>query len=352
VFKPALDEQRSTFFYNNFSNTELKLPVVGNKLPSSLNLIQKNSATRFAELLNFKAQGQNKSTTLKNLQSVNYNLTFSFPFNLSFESDSIRYTWFDWYSVRNSIIAKAMDTSVFNLHASRNYNYSYNNSTLNLELTNRYDNYFLKYSQARKFYLPTNLYKPFFFKLSSDFITNRSSSISDVNWTLDYYSAINGDLSRSILSNFKSKLTIDANSALRTASWSGNNSPLRPFFYSLNLNLNDIDVFTTLTDILFKRVYLVDSFLLGVRSNKGNRGFVTTVHNSNTNSLTQLTKKLKYKSNLTGLPGSSNLTKISQYQPLRKGIVNMIRIQADKAIAMPTDTRLQILAVSKDIIHS
>lgn len=37
---------------------------------------------------------------------------------------------------------------------------------------------------------------------------------------------------------------------------------------------------------------------------------------------------------------------------MRKGIVNMIRIQADKAVAMPTDTRLQILAVSKDIIHS
>lgn len=30
----------------------------------------------------------------------------------------------------------------------------------------------------------------------------------------------------------------------------------------------------------------------------------------------------------------------------------MIRIQADKAIAMPIETRLQILAVSKDIIHS
>jgi hypothetical protein len=42
----------------------------------------------------------------------------------------------------------------------------------------------------------------------------------------------------------------------------------------------------------------------------------------------------------------------SQYQPLRKGITNMIRLQATNAIAMPTEIRLHILASSKDVIHS
>ena len=37
---------------------------------------------------------------------------------------------------------------------------------------------------------------------------------------------------------------------------------------------------------------------------------------------------------------------------MKKGVINMIRIQTDKSVAMPTDTRLQILALSKDIIHS
>ena len=37
---------------------------------------------------------------------------------------------------------------------------------------------------------------------------------------------------------------------------------------------------------------------------------------------------------------------------MRKSISNMIRIQADKAVAMPVDTRIQLLTVSKDIIHS
>jgi hypothetical protein len=42
----------------------------------------------------------------------------------------------------------------------------------------------------------------------------------------------------------------------------------------------------------------------------------------------------------------------SQYRPMRKGIVNMIRLQATSAIAMPTEIRLHILASSKDVIHS
>jgi len=46
------------------------------------------------------------------------------------------------------------------------------------------------------------------------------------------------------------------------------------------------------------------------------------------------------------------ILKKSQYKHMRKSISNMIRIQADNAVAMPTDTRIQILTVSRDIIHS
>jgi hypothetical protein len=37
---------------------------------------------------------------------------------------------------------------------------------------------------------------------------------------------------------------------------------------------------------------------------------------------------------------------------MKKGVVNMIRLQATNAIAMPTEIRLHILASSKDVIHS
>lgn len=54
----------------------------------------------------------------------------------------------------------------------------------------------------------------------------------------------------------------------------------------------------------------------------------------------------------------SNLTETkgeilkSQYRPMRKGITNMIRLHGTGAVAMPIEIRLQVLASSKDVIHS
>jgi len=49
--------------------------------------------------------------------------------------------------------------------------------------------------------------------------------------------------------------------------------------------------------------------------------------------------------------GKNNLYK-SQYRAMKKGVTNMIRIQATGIIAMPIEIRMHILASSKDIIHS
>jgi heme/copper-type cytochrome/quinol oxidase subunit 2 len=37
---------------------------------------------------------------------------------------------------------------------------------------------------------------------------------------------------------------------------------------------------------------------------------------------------------------------------MRKGISNMIRLHATGAMALPVEIRIQILASSKDVIHS
>jgi hypothetical protein len=58
--------------------------------------------------------------------------------------------------------------------------------------------------------------------------------------------------------------------------------------------------------------------------------------------------------------GSDNSSKLgrneelykNQYRPLRKGVSNMLRLHASGAIAMPIEIRLQILASSRDVIHS
>lgn len=42
----------------------------------------------------------------------------------------------------------------------------------------------------------------------------------------------------------------------------------------------------------------------------------------------------------------------NQYRPLRKGVSNMIKLHSTGAVAMPIETRLHVLASSKDVIHS
>ena len=42
----------------------------------------------------------------------------------------------------------------------------------------------------------------------------------------------------------------------------------------------------------------------------------------------------------------------SQFKPLKKGISSMMRLQGTSAVALPIEIRLQILASSKDVIHS
>jgi hypothetical protein len=53
----------------------------------------------------------------------------------------------------------------------------------------------------------------------------------------------------------------------------------------------------------------------------------------------------------SNLGNNSSLFK-SQYRPMKKGVANMIRLQATGAIAMPIEIRLHVLASSRDVIHS
>lgn len=135
--------------------------------------------------------------------------------------------------------------------------------------------------------------------------------------------------------------------------YSNSLSASRPFFTSSNFESNQMDVYAHLFDTLTKRHYLLrllQSNLLGISSDN--------VYNPTMdNPIVQLIKQSNQpvslpRTTLSKYDSKNGSTLRSQYQPLRKGITNMIRIQADKAVAMPTDTRLQILAVSKDIIHS
>lgn len=337
VFKPTLDEQRGFFFASNFSNTALALPVVATSVPTTLSGIQKNSQSSFADVLTLRSVEVTRPLGILNTLKLNREAFTAFPFNLSFESDSIRYTWFDWYSTRNSIVTKALDTSVFNLHAAKDYNYNFVSNTVAVSDVNKLDNYYLKFSQARKFFLPITTYLPFFYA-NNMFIVGTDTSVNFLNY-------------KQQLSNTDLSVT----STPLLTQWTSTNTATRPYIASLTSTSNSVDTQTGFMDILFRLNYMKKSLHSGIRTCLLNVDYVSitplNAQNSIVNTLRTVSEFDKYQPTYN----VENLTtpaKTSQYQPLRKGIVNMIRIQADKAVAMPTDTRLQILAVSKDIIHS
>lgn len=53
----------------------------------------------------------------------------------------------------------------------------------------------------------------------------------------------------------------------------------------------------------------------------------------------------------TDLGNRSEIRK-NPFKPLKKGISSMMRLQGSGAVAMPIEIRLQILASSRDVIHS
>lgn len=338
VFKPLLDEQRGTFNSRIFSQTTPLLPMIGSNLPNLLGQAQKNNFSGVTELLPLRVDLCFNNLTTGFYVGDRSAAFHAFPFNLSFESDSIRYSWFDWYAVRNSIVTKALDTSVFNLHASRDYSYSFNATTFMSTLTNQYENYFFKYSHARKFYLPTYLYTPFFFNLKQE---ANLSGVANTSLTLDTY--------RTFITNLVTANLVSAGSTL-TYKWAGALVQTRPYLETWDLTTNQVSPLLSLTDVESRRAYLLNA----LKFSKTRVNYLTELQNLVRTWV--LSNKVKSTSFNTYTGADNAVTYatplISQYQPLRKGIVNMIRIQADKAIAMPTDTRLQILAVSKDIIHS
>jgi len=339
--------------------------------PALLGSLQKNSKGVFFDLLTMQKLNYFNMT---NLTKLSDGFTYDFPFSLGFESDIIRYSWFDWYSVRNSIVTKAMDTSVFNLHGSKDYNYSFaNNTTVNS--INKTDNFFLRYLFARKLYIQSFTYNPFF--LSTNFTGSFFNSYTSLLPLQSYeaFKFFNAKVSYFCMSQYSVEGGVLNQPLTRFNSLNSSTlSPLRAYIGSLDITANQTDLLTNLVDILSKKEYIIKSIDTDHFTYSMNKNYLLKSQASLKNPLI-LTLKAVFNSTELGSPrstktsnkiffqaynkftplnplDSAQLSLKSQYQPLRKGIINMIRIQADKAVAMPTDTRLQILAVSKDIIHS
>lgn len=367
VFKSAIEEERQGTLFSNLSLTYEELPGVSTRPAALLSNLQKNT-TWFSDQSVFSLKPG--SFIVKSPQLLDFSSFFSYqlPFNLSNSSDILRHAWFDWFSIRNSITTKALDLSLYGLHGSKvsGLNFSRFGS---LELLNRRDSYINKFSYARRLYIPMYTYAPFFFFRSFQ-----------LGLTLDFNKILpSSNLTRlSNLSNilYRSQMSFFYLTSLPTPlySLSGayDTSLIRNYTINFNVAFNLRSSVTHLINILslrdfyYRNLFLLKRSFANIYLNEyvsydtksiirdiSQLSSATNVHNS-TSKLLNYTKRSENFNIIKQNPltPDETLTRTSQYQSFRKGVSNLIRLQADKAVAMPIEIRLQILATSKDIIHS
>lgn len=382
VYYIYFEEARSSVFFKDLSDVSNYVPIITNKYTNLKKQFKKNSINFFKSNLYIK---KNKINYINNFNYLNTKMfyTFEFPFNLSVESDSLRYSWFDWYSGYSRRIMRGLDTVKYNLNGSRIFENKYNFNNKIIPAFNKYNNYLTRLSHARKIYLPSWSY--------SLFIHNRFQKWNNIYslYNLDkfYIDPYNYIIFWSNYSDwfydsvFINKIHLN-NYSFGSTSY---NNPSRNYWRSIRSFGSYTFYNSKLIDILFKKELIIKSIL----DRKKNKFNIVDLKPQN-NLLMDLKSTLIYNTDYDKFNGDirilsfdfinrlrdrflflrdpitssaikvidsvddsyNNLYKKSQYKPMRKGIANMVRIQSNTAVAVPVETRIQLLTVSKDIIHS
>lgn len=403
VSKGRLDENRSNYRLESFAQLDFDQMLFSAQVPFK-KLLGKNAESFFTSNFSNRAELPyfNFETYSKNALNFSF---YDFPFALSFTNDMTRYLWFDWYVQWGKVEIQPASVNRFSSlgvpYAFRGYDYQSQSSGE----FNKIETYFTRISRLRKNYLPTWTYTPFFANLRQVWTT-------DGNFYKNLRNVNSGTVSaRKILNYTKWQYTQAAISfesqSVFTPSFSGDStfvkSSWRPFtsahsYYYAN---------THLADLLTKREYLYRQYFesnnkiihLPYKLTASPRNplvselkhaflfidplnFTTEYSRDFYYSSLRFFKFLLFKEwliwlndSVSNLPinpsalnnylffyflgtegdksiGNNQELYKNQFRPMRKGINNMMRLQATGAIAMPTEIRLRILASSRDVIHS
>jgi hypothetical protein len=327
------------------------------------------------------------------------------PFLLSMKSDASRYLWFDWQSRWSSIEIQPSSVARYSLLGLPYVNKSFEYTTGVGDEINDSENYLIKLSRARKNYMSNWARTPYFYARVSNWYktpSNMNSLFSETSLKNTKTSLLLSHKYWSEIANssFVTNLSTPSSSGVSTpgrSSWRPATS-IQSYYYNSSI----------LVDILTKREYLYRQYFAHKSYTTALPKYLTAAPNnplleevkasyplidpvvfsseltreifySNTNFLKFMIIKdilnivnsnIKNSSvNLSGVTNylffylfntdstSSDLSRNttlykSQFRPMKKGVTNMIRLHATSAIAMPIETRLHILASSKDVIHS
>jgi hypothetical protein len=403
VFKSRLDEGRAHVQSSTFADLGLKQPFISDSKVPYLQLLGKNRDSFFETPLHYASTHRNFNAAPALLDSLNTPM-YDFPFLLAKTSDTIKFTWVDWFAkwkhveVQPSSISRYSTLGVPYLRKPFDFNSTTGDKFQDTEL------YFTRVARSRRNYLTNWSYSPFMYNRS--YLWNTLSDFNDIflNSSVSTDSAVHS--CRAMFWYWYRLGLTDSGSNKVTYSSSGNDvygkSTWRPrssigsYYYNVS----------KLVDILSRRehlyrqylensrslvhipksfcatpsnpllVELKSSFLFSDPANYSSEFSRELLHTSssyfkfvylkhltqsmndsvsplpiNPNLLTNYVFLYFFGSDSRDLGRNTELYK-SQYRPLKKGISSMLRLHATGAVAMPIEIRLQVLASSRDVIHS
>lgn len=399
IFRARFDEGRANTKLIDFSNSYVKQPFITAPRPQYEHLLGKNKENFFK--INFY---KNNFFNFFNFfydckTSLNFYF-FDFPFLLASKSDASRYLWLDWFAKWGFYEVQPSSSSRYAIYGMPYFSKSFEFNTQIGECLNETETYFLRLSRARRNYLPNWAYTPYFYAKTNTWYKNNimfellDRSINSLIITENVLNAANWYWNDLFSSNSHSYAFLPSHSGINSysrASWRPNFS-VQSYYYSIS-NLIDIltkreylyrQLLTSYNKIINLPLYFTNSptnpliadlksaFLFSDSAACNNEYSREVYYNSlaffNFNVLKPFLNSISadfaaiaifdyfffYFFNQQNDKISENTEKLykNQYRPLRKGISNMIRLHATGAVAMPIETRLQILASSKDVIHS
>ena len=404
VFKTRFEEGRANIKLSHFSDLKSKQAFTNEARIPYEKLLGKNCVNFFNNTFYnptpFKSF--NNFTTLNNILNTWF---FDFPFLVGMMSDGSRHFWFDWYAqwalceVQPSSLAKFSTLGV--PYMKKNHDFNLNDG----DSIQASDRYLTRISRSRKNYLPNWLYTPYLYTRSQ--VWNKTSladillpqDVAQSNHTLTILRHMHWYwqdhfFTSQVCDTFTP--SISGNNIYNQAGWRPQEA-IQSYYYHNSL----------LVDLLTKREFIYRQYFENkhriialpkvltanpqhplVRELKASFLFIDpTTYNSEYsrevyyNSLDyfkfMILKEwlLQLDQRLNALPINTNLVNNylfyyfftpyksssvganvdlykSQFRPLKKGITSMLRLQGTGAVAMPIEIRLQILASSKDVIHS
>ena len=403
VFKARLDESRAHVQADSFADLSLSQPFLSDHKVPYLQTLGKNKRSFFETPFYFSTPHTLSSVTTPLTASLN-TPPYSFPFLSAKTSDTARFTWIDWFSkwkyieVQPSSVSKYSTLGVPYLRRPFDFNSNVGDKFQDTEL------YFTRIARSRRNYLTNWSYSPLNYNKSymwnslsrfDSFLLHASSSLSSTKATCDnmywYWSTPTFSKTDLPCLNFSSsgndvyskstwrprvsiqsyyynvsklidvlskreylyRLFLENSMALPSLPQKLCATPNNPLFQELKSSFSFTDPAAFSSEYSRDFIYGSPEFIKSIFLKQSFKSLFSVAQNVSTDIdiLTNFSPLYFFTDGNLGRGNNPELYK-SQFRPLRKGISSMLRLHATGAVAMPVEIRLQVLASSRDVIHS